>query len=123
MANLRRWLGRSANLSRVLPRAVSVTWALVMAWVFILAVRDHHPEFASRDECATHPQDFLREGELLDTVSLRFLVRAHCSNARYLSDDRIALPYVGGVVDVETRTLRIGGETYYRIVSVSDVKP
>ena len=123
MADLRRWLDRAANLSRALPRALSVTWAIVMAWVFVAAVRDHHPEFASRNECATHPQDFLRDGELLDSVSLRFLVRAHCANPRYLSDERIALHYTGGVVDVETRKLRIGGETYYRILSVSDVKP
>ena len=112
-----RW---NTNLADLLSRAVGVTWMLVMAALFIVAVRDHHPEFTSRLECGTDPQDFLRAGEMLDRVSLRIIVDAHCSNARYLSDERIALRYVGEEVDVEMSKLSIGGETYYKIVSVGD---
>ena len=70
-----------------------------------------HVGFASRHECGTDPLEFLRPGEVLDTTSLRFIVHAHCSNVRYLSDERIALPYFGGNVGVETKRLDIGGET------------
>jgi hypothetical protein len=121
MANSSGWLGGDSRITTILSRGVGVAWALVMASVLIVAARDRHPEFASRHGCGTDPLDFLRPGEVLDSINLRFIVHAHCSNARYLSDERIALPYFGGNVDVETRRLDIGGETYYEIVSVGGV--
>jgi hypothetical protein len=118
MPNVSRWPGWNSSLPELLSRAVGVAWGLAMALLLIVAARDHHPEFTSRLECGTDPQDFLRAGELLDRISLRLIVDAHCSNARYLSDQWIALHYGGGEVDVEIRKLSIGGETYYSIVSV-----
>jgi hypothetical protein len=44
---------------------------LVMAALFIVALRDRIPGFTSRLECGTDPQDFLRAGEMLDGISLR----------------------------------------------------
>ena len=120
MPNLSRWPVWNSSLPELLSRAVGVTWGLVMALLLIVAARDRHPEFTSRLECGTDPQDFLRAGELLDRVSLRIIVDAHCSNARYLSDEGIALRYGGEQVDIGMRKLTIGGETYYSIVSVGD---
>ncbi len=65
-------LGQAAHPDH-LRRAVGVTWALVMAWVFFVAARDHHPVFTSQNECGTDPRDFLRAGELLEKDSLRFI--------------------------------------------------
>jgi hypothetical protein len=113
-----RWLER---LQDILPRAVGVTWALCMAWVLFVAARDHHPVFTSRFECGTDPLDILRPGELLDRSTMRFVVDAHCTNARYLSDELIELRYGGGRVDVETRKFNVAGTTHYAIVSVGGV--
>jgi len=101
-----------------LSRAVGVAWGLAMAWLLVTGVRDHHPEFTTRLECGTDPRSILHAGEVLDTLTLKVVVDAHCSNARYVSDQRIALRYVGAEVDVEMTKLSIGGETYYRIDSV-----
>lgn len=120
MPNLSRWPVWNSSLPELLSRAVGVTWGLVMALLLIVAARDRHPEFTSRLECGTDPQDFLRAGELLDRVSLRIIVDAHCTNPRYLSDERIALRYGGERVEIEMRKLTVGGETYYSIVSVGD---
>jgi hypothetical protein len=106
--------------SDFLPRAVGVTWALVMAWVLFVAARDQHPVFTSRHECGSDPADILRSGELLEESTLRFIITAHCANALYLPDERIALRYGGGTVDVETRRFSIGGATHYKIVSVGN---
>jgi hypothetical protein len=103
-----------------LPRAVGVAWALAMGWLLVIGLRDHDRAFTSRFECGTDPREILRPGEMLDRISLRVIVDAHCSNARYLSDQRIALRYIGGEVDVDMTKLSIGGETYYRIDSVGD---
>ncbi len=110
---VRRW-----SLGELFSRTVGVTWVLVMALLLVVAERDHHPEFKSRFECGTDPQDFLRPGELLDRSSLRIIVDAHCANAHYLSDDWIELRYGGGEIDVGIRKLRVGGEDYFRIVSI-----
>ena len=104
----------------VLPRTAGVAFALAMAWLFVLGVRDHDHAFTSRVECGTDPRSILRAGEVLDGESLRVIIQAHCSNVRYLSDERIALRYVGAEVDVGMKKLSIGGETYYRIESVGD---
>jgi hypothetical protein len=109
---------RRATLPVILSRAVGVAWALVMTWVFIAAERDHHPVFSSRLECGTDPRDILRAGELLEPSTLRFIIDAHCSNPRYLSDELIALRYIGAEVDVEMTSFRSGGKTYYKILSV-----
>jgi hypothetical protein len=116
MANLNNWLRRI--LSDFLPPVVGVTWALVMAWVLFVAARDHHPVFTSRHECGSDPADILRSGETLEEGTLRFIITAHCANALYLSDERIALRYGGGEVDVETSRFSVGGATHYKIVSV-----
>ena len=112
------WRRSNGNVPELCARALGVGWALVMTALFVVALRDHHPVFTSRLECGTDPRDILRPGEVLEQSTLRFIVDAHCSNARYLPDDWIALRYVGGAIDVETRPLVIGGQTYYEIVSV-----
>lgn len=116
--NSSRWPRWNTTLPVLLSRVVGVSWGLLMAWVFIVAARDHHPVFSSRFECGTDPRDILRAGEVLEGSTLRFIVDAHCANARYLPDERIALRFGGGAVDVETRELSIAGATYYRIISV-----
>ena len=108
----------SRALHEVLPRSVGVLWMLVMAWVLIVAVRTQHPVFTSRDECGTDPQDILRAGEILEPSSLRFIVNAHCTNARFLPDGWIELRFGGGRLDVETRKLVVAGATYYEVVSI-----
>ena len=110
-----RW---NPSLSVLLSRAVGVSWALIMAWLFIVAARDHHPVFSSHDECGTNPADILRAGELLEESTLRFVIAAHCSNALYLPDERIALRFGGAPVDVEKRKFSVAGATHYKIVSV-----
>jgi len=103
----------------LLRRVIGVSFALAMVWLLFVGDREHHRVFSSRFECGTHPLDILRIGEILDRSSLRFIIDAHCTNARYLSDERIELRYAGGRVDVETRKLSIGGDPdYYKIVSV-----
>jgi hypothetical protein len=118
MAKLRAWLRRHTHLPRLLPEAVGVAWALVMVWVLFVAARDHHPVFASHLECGTDPQEILGTGEVLEKSTLRFIVDAHCTNPRYVSDERIELRYEGATVDVELRKLDIAGATYYAIDSV-----
>lgn len=120
MANatpLRQW---RAHLPDVVAKTVGTAWALVMACVFFIAVRDHHPIFTSRFECGTDPRDILRAGELLDPRSLWLIVEAHCTNARYLPG-RIELLYGGMPVDVRTRSFDIAGTTYFAIVSVGEI--
>ena len=114
-------LRQGSPLCEALRQAVGLTWALVMAWVFFVAARDHHPVFTSQNECGTDPRDFLRAGELLEQDTLRFIVNAHCANARYLSDGWIELRHNRGAVDVETRQLNIAGTTYYKVVWVGGV--
>ena len=121
VTTLSKPLGRRSPLCEALRPAVGVSWALVMAWVLFVAVRDHHPAFTSQNECGTDPRDFLRAGELLEEDSLRFIVNSHCSNARYLSDGWIELRYNRAAVDVETRQLRVAGTTYYKVVWVGGV--
>ena len=113
--------GRDSALCVALRRALGVTWALVMAWVFFVAARDQHPVFTSHNECGTDPRDFLRAGELLEEDSLRFIVDSHCANAKYLSDGWIELRYNRGAVDVKTRPLSIAGTTYYKVLWVGGV--
>ena len=118
MANFGRWIRPGITLPDVLRRTMGVTWALAMLWLLIIGERDHRYVFTSRFECGTDPLDILRLGETVEEGTLRFLVDAHCANARYLPDDRIELRYGGAKVDVETRKLDIAGATYYKIVSV-----
>ena len=110
--------------SDLVRRAMGVGFALVVAALALVGQRDHHRVFSSRYECGTDPLDILRIGEILDKSSLRFIIDAHCTNARYLSDGRIELRYGGGRVDVETRKLSIGGDDdYYKVVSVGGWPP
>jgi hypothetical protein len=110
--------------SDLLRRTMGVGFALVVASLAVVGQRDHLRVFSSRFECGTDPLDILRIGEILDKSSLRFIIDAHCTNARYLSDERIELRYSGGTVDVETRKLSIAGDAdYYEIVSVGGWPP
>jgi hypothetical protein len=118
MANLARWMGSRAAAPEALRGAVGGLWALVMASLFIVGHREHQEAFTSRFECGTDPLEILHVGEIVERSTLRFIVDAHCANARYLSDERIELRYRGGQVDVQTRKLDIGGASYYEIVSV-----
>ena len=113
-AGLRQWF----RLPHVLPEAAGVAWALAMAWVLVVAARDHHTVFTSHLECGTDPQEILGTRDVLDKGTLRFIVDAHCANARYVSDDRIELRYGGTPFDVELRKLDIGGTTYYAVDAV-----
>jgi len=99
---------------------MGVAWAFVMALLLVMGARDHQREFSNRLECGSDPREILRAGEMLDPFTLRFIVDAHCSNPRYLSDERIALRYIGGDVEIEMKRLSIGGEPYYQILSVGD---
>ena len=119
MSLLRTVDGRA--LLAVLPRGLGLIWLLLMAWVFVVAERTHHPVFTSRDECGTDPIDILRAGEILDGSSLRFIVASHCTNARFLPDGWIELSYGGMRIDVETRKLDIAGASYYKVVSVGGI--
>jgi hypothetical protein len=112
--------GSSTTHPDVLARAAGVAWALAMAWLFVIGLRDHDRQLTTRLECGTDPRSILRAGEVLDRMSLHVIIQAHCANARYVSDERIALRYVGAEVDVDMTKLSIGGETYYRIESVGD---
>ena len=118
MANLSGWLRQHTHLPDVLPEAVGVAWALAMVWVLFVAARDHHTVFTSHLECGTDPQEILGIREVLEQSTLKFIVDAHCTNARYVSDERIELRYGGTPVDVELRKLVIGGATYYAIDSI-----
>jgi hypothetical protein len=106
-------------LADAVRRTVGVGWALVMVSLLVAGQRDRHQESALRVECGTDPLDILRIGEIVEASTLHFLVDAHCSNARYLSDERIELRYRGQAVEVETRKLSVGGPfSYYEVVSV-----
>ena len=118
MANSIGWRRWNTTLSVFLSRALGATWALWMAWVFFVAAGNQHPVFTSRHECGTDPAEILRPGELLEESTLRFIVAAHCANARYLADERIALRYGGAPIEVETRRLSVAGAPHYVIVSV-----
>jgi hypothetical protein len=119
MATARGWLRRQTHLAHVLPETVGVAWALVMAWVLFVGARDHHKVFTSHLECGSDPQEILSTRDILDKSTLRFIVDAHCTNARYVSDERIELRYGGTPIDVGLRKLDVGGETYYAIDSVA----
>ena len=121
MANARGWLRQHTHLPDVLPEAFGVAWALAMAWVLFVAARDHHTVFTSHLECGTDPQEILATRDILEKSTLRFIVDAHCANARYVSDEHIELRFGGTPVDVEMRKLVIGGATYYAIDSVGGV--
>ncbi|HEY2190049.1 MAG TPA: hypothetical protein VGH48_15950 [Caldimonas sp.] len=118
MATLDRSPAHGLSFVDVFARAAGVSWALVMVWVLVVGEREHHRVFSSRFECGTDPEDILRTGEMLDESTLRIIVAAHCSNARYLPDGRIELRYGGAPYAVETRRITIAGDTYYTIVSV-----
>jgi len=110
------------RLRDVLPPAVGLPSIVFIAWLFLLA-SGPHPHPTTPGECGTDPREILRAGELLERSSLRLIVQAHCPDARYVSDERIALRYVGAEVDVAMKKLRIGEETYYEILSVGDNTP
>src|SRR5689334_9121319 len=92
--------GPRTTLSDLLRRALGISWAFVMASLLLMGMRDHRAEFSSRHECGSDPREILRAGELLDRYSLNFIVAAHCTNARYVSEGRIAVRYIGGDVDI-----------------------
>ena len=94
---------------------------VIFAWGIALVMQNPRPAFTSRFECGSDPWDILRIGEILDPGSLAFIVRAHCTNARYSPDGWIELSYGGGRVDVELQRVDIGGRTHFRIVSIGGV--
>ena len=94
---------------------------LAIACALLIAARASEPLTASRLECGSDPWDFLPVGELLEPGSLVFLVEAHCANAKYLPDGWIELRYAGGRADVELRRVDIGGNAFFRIVSIGGV--
>jgi hypothetical protein len=116
MANPGRRMDPSVAAPEILRGAVAAIWALVMAALFIVGHRDR--QVSKSFECGTDPLEILRIGEIVETSTLRFIVDAHCANARYPSEERIELRYHGGQVDVETRKLDIPGASYQQIVSV-----
>jgi hypothetical protein len=119
MVDLRGRPERAASGSTVLAWAMGITTVLLVA--LVLARRDLHPPFTSRFECGSDPQDILRVGEKVEAGSLRFIVAAHCADARYTPDGRFELRYDGSPFDVQTRRVDIAGTTYYEIVSVKRV--
>jgi hypothetical protein len=97
-----------------------VAAACLWGWVLIGTASDHARGFTSRFECGTHPEDFLRPGELLERSSLRFIVEAHCANVRYPSDDIIELRYGGFPFHIETARFSIAGTPYAKILFVGE---
>ena len=119
MADMVRRFGLGIAPADLLWWSAGVGWALFMAWLNIAGERDRsRVAGGSRLECGTHPLDMLRVGEIVEESTLRFVVDAHCANARYLSADRIELRYGGRPVAVETERLSFAGEPYHRIVSI-----
>ena len=119
MANPKAWLRHPTHLPDVLPETIGVAWGLVMAWMLLVAARDHDAVYTTtRFECGTDPQEILDTTDVLEKSTLRFIVDAHCANARYVSDERIELRYGGAPVVVELRKLDVGGATYYAIDAV-----
>ena len=116
MSNRGLWLEGGTtfpdNVSRVLAVCLAIGWAL------LIAARNSEPLFTSRFECGSDPRDFFHIGEMVEARSLRFIVDAHCTNAKYLPDGWIELSYGGGRVDVELRRVNVAGTTYYQIVSI-----
>jgi hypothetical protein len=112
------WPWQRATARRFLPPAIGASCALAIGSLLVLAARDAPRPFSSAQQCGTDPQDMLHVGEMLEASTLRFVVAAHCGEARYRPDGRIELRYGGAPVDVETRTLDVGGATYVEIVSV-----
>jgi hypothetical protein len=119
MSNRGLWLEGGTTFPNNFRRALGV--ALTVAWVLLIAARNPQPLFSSRFECGSDPWDFLRIGEMLEPSSLRFIVDAHCSNARYLPDGWIELRYGGGRIDVELRPVHIADTTYFQILSIGGV--
>lgn len=121
VANLSNWLRRDGNVATAVTRAIGIGWALVMAYVLCIAAREHDLVLTARHECITDPRNFLRAGELLERDTLRFLVRAHCMHAKYLSDGWIELPYEGTVLGVQTSQFTVAGAIYYKLVWVGGI--
>ena len=119
VSNRGLWLEGGTTFRDNTSRALAV--CLAVAWGLLIAVRPSQPVFASRFECGSDPWDFLRIGEMIEPSSLGFIVEAHCTNAKYLPEGRIELPYGGGRVDVELRRVDVVGSTYFKIVSIGGV--
>jgi hypothetical protein len=119
VSNRGLWLEGGTTFPDNVSRALAV--CLAIAWVLLIAARNSEPLFTSRFECGSDPRDFLRIGEMVESSSLRFIVDAHCTNAKYLPDGWIELSYGGGRVDVELRRVNVAGATYYQIVSIGGV--
>jgi hypothetical protein len=119
MSNRGLWLEGGTTFPDNVSRALAVS--LAIAWVLLIAARNTQPLFTSRFECGSDPWDFLRIGEMVEESSLRVIVDAHCTNARYLPDGWIELRYGGGRIDVEVRRVNVGGATYYQVVSIGGV--
>ena len=119
MSNRGLWLEGGTTFPDNVSRALAV--CLAIAWVLLIAVRNPQPLFTSRFECGSDPRDFLHIGEMVEPSSLRFIVDAHCTNAKYLPDGWIELSYGGGRVDVELQRVNVAGTTYYQIVSIGGV--
>jgi hypothetical protein len=88
------------------------------AWLLLIAANSGRPPLTSRPGCTTDPWDFLSIGETVELSTLVFLVKAHCTTAKYSSDGWIELSHGGGRVDVELRRLDIAGVTYIQVVSI-----
>lgn len=119
MSNRGRWLQGGITLADCAWRALSA--CLFVAWVLMIAARALQSPPSVRPGCGTDPWDFLRVGEILESSSLAFLVKAHCKGAKYSPHGWIELSHGGGRVDVEVRRIDIGGETYLQVVAIGGV--
>ena len=119
MSNRGRWLEGGITWVNWAWRALSA--CLLVAWVLMIAARALQSPPTFRPGCGTDPWDFLRVGEILESSSLAFLVKAHCRDAKYSPRGWIELSYGGGRVDVEVRRIDIGGQTYLQVVAIGGV--
>lgn len=113
------WLEGGTTFPNRTLRVLAV--CLALAWAALIAARNSPPVFTSRFECGSDPSDFLHIGEMMEPSSLAFIVKAHCTNAKYSPDGWIELRYGGARIDVELRRLDISGATYLQIVSIGGV--
>jgi hypothetical protein len=99
----------------------ALAMCLAVAWLLLIVARNWQPLVTSQAGCGTDPWDFLPIGEIVEPISLAFIVEAHCSDAKYLPGGWIELLHGGGRIDVKVRRLDIAGATYFQLVSIGGV--
>ena len=57
--------------------------SLAIGWALLILARNPQVPFTSRFQCGSDPRDFLRIGDMMEPSSPRFVVDAHCADARY----------------------------------------